>query len=148
MLYLQFCARSTYHYHYCLSIVEQLLFHDDIKCITTNGYTTIHVGTDIWICYMTSNNFRQKMLKSAKSFLECDWINQNVTLGLFHCIGPAKSYTHTLPILSPSLLCTIFLPIAVFKRFIYYAQYYAHAWLLQLFHSLYMILLSLMIRLA
>ena len=31
----------------------------------------------------------------------CDWIletDQIVTLGLFHYIGPANSYTHTLPI--------------------------------------------------
>ena len=43
------------------------------------------------------------MMKSSSFIAKCDWIletNQIVTLGLFHFIGLANGYTHTLPIYS------------------------------------------------
>ena len=48
--------------------LNSLRFHDNIKCITTNGQTMIYVGTN-WICHMTI--CCAKKLGSVKSFLIC-----------------------------------------------------------------------------
>ena len=41
--------------------LNSLIFHDNIKCITTNGWTIIYVGAD----YMSHDNhhFAQKLLE-------------------------------------------------------------------------------------
>ena len=66
-----------YHFYYCHNSRKYYHHHDSQPTITTvNNYPTI-----------------------AHPWSICDWIletNQIVTLGLFHFVGSANSYTHTL----------------------------------------------------
>ena len=50
--------------------LNNLIFHDDIKCDTDNGYTIIYVGAIIlYVCQMLIIHFAQKILGSTESFL-------------------------------------------------------------------------------
>ena len=55
-----------------------------------------------WICFITTQLYNTDLSKCEN---QVKWLyvtgywktDQIVTLGLFHFIGPADSYTHTLP---------------------------------------------------
>ena len=50
--------------------LNSLIFHDDIKCDTDNGYTIIYVRAIIlYECQVLMIHFAQKNLGSAESFL-------------------------------------------------------------------------------
>ena len=48
--------------------LNRLIFHDDIKSITANGYMIIYVGAN-YICHMMIIHFMQKIMGSTELFL-------------------------------------------------------------------------------